>query len=559
MKKYLSALVIMYMCLFTIIAYGSSQFSIDKNGYLIKTTGKSYIRSKIKFEKFIDKNPKYLLAAGKDKSLYIVSKDILKERKIASPNKNDIYYLSTGKNNAIDWLYLTYYNGLYYFIDNGYIKFTNGTKETIIGDKNLKISYKSMSFTFQNKIIYFKSKNGNNDFSFQEHKLYQLDLKTNKEKIITYGNKDVHIKILFLSPNTQFYIRYDDKKKISEYHLRKDDFDSILFTNNDVIDNYWPDLTSVDNQQYVSQLLLKRGNLFFYMPINKTYIFIPDSTFIKLFDKSFIDIYLINNKLYVAKTIFENNIPYHIPAGSEIGYYDLATGEYKRVLNKYGDNVHYPSGNIYCIDSVDNEGNIVFTEMWDEGMSHYGYKKYKYIANKKTITVLSFQPGREEMYSKDDIQKVLKEVYNQDYLLWSSKIADIIERESKLESIYIIDNKIYIAKKDNTLQTIIGYYDMSDNNNFNLVLKKQEGNFNNNGQIYIEKVDENGNIYFKDNQYDSNYILSSYIKYIYIQDKNILQIVDIWTKDNNVELIKKYKGKTIKADEFIDISEMLKE
>jgi len=69
--------------------------------------------------------------------------------------------------------------------------------------------------------------------------------------------------------------------------------------------------------------------------------------------------------------------------------------------------------------------------------------------------------------------------------------------------------------------------------------------------VCIEKEDANNNVCMNYSFYVFNGNLFSYIKCVYYEGENLIQMDDIRTQDNNTELMGKYKGKAINIDQFI--------
>ena len=381
----------------------------DKAAYYLElSTGGKTIQSGIKAYWHKDAESDYILALGQDDYLYLFSKADLSYRRISSNRiKNKTH------------CYIGFLNGKYYYCENGVLMCTDGKNEAYAGNNYYLFSATAGFKTTDNKIFYARE-----SCDFENWKrFYVLDTRTNTESEIS----DQWVQLLYLSDELYVfsYDSFDYKTgsgTLTVYFTTKDGTEKVFERESHNSRLGCEDLGSLvklsPDVLIFGELKPFGSNFIFTDFYSGIYLLSPSNTTLtKVLDIRYIsDILPKNNRLYVLSARGPGNEgggprPYFDGGqGNEIGYYDLASHKYTKIVDANSTNA---VGDIESIDAVDDEGNIYYTSSSGVGMQHFDVTRFKFYVKDLKLEVLSFTPGRiendprimEEEYYISDISK----------------------------------------------------------------------------------------------------------------------------------------------------------
>lgn len=359
-----------------LISVNSKEFSLDKEGFIVKRNESIILKSDKEFIEIKDyaDYSKYFLALGEDHKLYIVAKSDLKYRQI-----------SKEENNIIDLFYITYYNGRFYYVDkldniSTIVKKTDGEKETYFST----ISCGS-TVAIKNR-LYFTD-----GYSFKcISGIKYIDMDNDQEFTITTTE---HSQVMYASDDAIFYYTYSEKGQDQyefDFHLRtpnkdNNDDDKVIhtITTNHIGLNYYFGDNGYNGSIYLRPDMIKSENEFYFYDLeNGIYRFNPiEKEFTKISDIKPLSLYYTNKKLYMVKD-------------GGIGYLDLSNNKYIKLFSKADMLTYHITLN--SIIEVDKSGNVTFYSNEDIGMQHFNVYKCKYLIEKNKILIISFTPGRSD-------------------------------------------------------------------------------------------------------------------------------------------------------------------
>jgi hypothetical protein len=227
------------------------------------------------------------------------------------------------------------------------------------------------------------------------------------------------------------------------------------------------------------------------------------------------------------------------PSGgcSEVWTYNNNTKKLEKlfVKYKYGKNKELNSeisisldGEIESIDDVDKNGNVYFTESWNEGMEHYGRRYLKFDKNTRNVYTLDYIEGRANMLTSSEIKNAREEIFSQELMDKFFKSSEMADENNDMSSFScLVNDELYLVKynlkdlKGNIYHEIGAYniYSKSYTPKMKKILTEEDKDPSIFCQVY-----SNNNIKILDFCGQKN-DYNSFREYLYNSEKNIVEFI----------------------------------